>query len=194
MFDTILWATDGSPCCDHALGAVRGLCEHYGSSLWVVHVVQKLGGEHLPGPTVIPDEGRVIAKLKAQTSSLRRHEINASLHVIRGALGQPAYHIVDIAHAVNADLIVVGVRGRSPLESMRLGSVTQRLLAIAPCPVLVMPASVPASRRSASHPASGTHRAGSGTHRAGSGTHRAASGTHQGASPSVTAGSCALPS
>jgi nucleotide-binding universal stress UspA family protein len=157
MFDTILWATDGSPCSDHALGTVRQLCEHYGSSLRVVHVAQTLGGGHLPGPNVIPDEDRVIAKLKAQTSSLRRHGINASLHVIRGAIGQPAGHIIDTAGAVDADLIVAGVRGRSPLQSVLLGSVTRRLLMIAPCPVLVVPASVPASRRAAGHRGGATH-------------------------------------
>ena len=134
MFNTILWATDGSSCSDDALGIVRGLCERSGSTLRVVHVVQQLGGEHF----LIPDEDRVIAKLKAQTSALRRHGIDASLHVIRGAVGSPAGHIADTARAVDADLIVVGVRGRSALASVLLGSVTLRLLTIARCPVLVI--------------------------------------------------------
>jgi nucleotide-binding universal stress UspA family protein len=151
MFDTILWATDGSPCADHSLRTVRELCDRYGSSLRIVHVVRQFGGGHLPGLTVIPDEVRVIAKLKAQTSSLRRHGVNASLHVIRGAVGQPAGHIADTARAVDADVIVIGVRCRFPLESVRLGSVARRLPAIAPCPVLVVPAFVPCRRRVAGH-------------------------------------------
>ena len=159
MFNTILWATDGSSCSDDALGTVRQLCERYGSSLRIVHVVQQLGGEHFNGPDVIPDEGRVIAKLKAQTSGLRRHEIDASLHVIRGAVGQPAGHIAEMARVVDADLIVVGAHGRSALASLLLGSVTLRLLTIAQCPVLVVPASVRDTRRSATHRAAGVPRA-----------------------------------
>jgi nucleotide-binding universal stress UspA family protein len=159
MFNTILWATDGSPCSDDALGTVRRLCERYGSSLRIVHVVQQFGGEHFTGPDLIPDEDRVIAKLKAQTSALRRHGIDASLHVIRGAVGSPAGHIVDMVRMVAADLIVVGVRGRSALESVLLGSVTLRLLTIAQCPVLVVPASVASTSRAATHRASGVRRA-----------------------------------
>lgn len=153
MFDSILWATDGSPGADQSLGRVRELCERYGSSLRIVHVVHQLGCQNLPGPNVLADENRVIAKLKAQTSSLRRHGINASLHVIRGATGSPARHIADMARATDAELIVLGVRGRSPVEAVLSGSVTCRLLATAPCPVLV----VPAPRRVDVRPAGNIH-------------------------------------
>ncbi len=41
-------------------------------------------------------------------------------------------------------MIVVGTRGRSPLAGLLAGSVAQRLLHVAPCPVLAVPAAVPA--------------------------------------------------
>lgn len=138
MFDTILLATDGSPAADGALRCVRALCERHGSRLCIVHVVRRLGARYLPAAQ--PYEDRVIAKLKAQTRALRRHGINASLHVIRDAPGSPARHIADTARLVDADLLIVTGRGRSPLRGAVSGSVTQRLLAIAPCPVLVIPA------------------------------------------------------
>jgi nucleotide-binding universal stress UspA family protein len=140
MFDTILWATDGSSCADHALGRVCAICERYCSTLRVVHVVQRHGGRRrpaVPGGTL---EDRVIAKLKAQTSALRGHGINASLHVIRGAAGSPACHILEIARTVDADLVIVSSRGRSPLHAGLTGSVTQQLITEAACPVLVLPA------------------------------------------------------
>lgn len=81
----------------------------------------------------------MVAKLKARTSALRRRGIRASLHVVRGSLGQTADHIAENAAAGDAQLTIAGARGRSAWEGAMLGSVTQRLLAVAPCPVLVIP-------------------------------------------------------
>ena len=129
MFDTIVWATDGSARSDAAFGYVRDACERHGSSLRIVHVARPLAG----------GGDREIAKLKAMTSSLRRHGVSASLHVVRGAIGSAAPHIAEVARMADAGLVIVTSRGRSPLLGAVAGSVTQRLLAEAPCPVLILP-------------------------------------------------------
>jgi nucleotide-binding universal stress UspA family protein len=49
------------------------------------------------------------------------------------------YSVFDVARDVGADVIVVGTRGRGPLAGLLVGSVTQRLLHVAPCPVLAVP-------------------------------------------------------
>jgi len=134
-FGTVVWATDGGPLGDDAYGYVRELCERHGSALRIVHVARPLRGG---------DTDRRIAKLKAMTSSLRRHGVNASLHVVRGAVGTPAHHIADVARMADADLLLVATRGRSPLAGAIGGSVTQRLLCEAPCPVLILTAPVTA--------------------------------------------------
>jgi len=54
--------------------------------------------------------------------------------------GRPAELIVDEARARGAQLIVVGSRGRTGLKEFVLGSVAQHVVAHAPCPVLVVPA------------------------------------------------------
>lgn len=139
IFDTVVWAADGRPHSDLALGYVREMCERHGSSLRIVHVARPLEGGA---------GERRIAKLKAMTSSLRRHGVNASLHVVRGAIGSPAHHIAEVARMCDADLVLVTTRGRSPLQGAVAGSVAQRLLHEAPCPVLVLtapPASAPAA-------------------------------------------------
>ena len=130
MFGTIVWATDGSARSDAAYGYVRDACERYGSSLRIVHVAR---------PLAAGSGDREIAKLKAMTSSLRRHGVSASLHVVRGAIGSPAPHIAEVARMADAGLVIVTSRGRSPLLGAVAGSVTQRLLAEAPCPVLILP-------------------------------------------------------
>jgi nucleotide-binding universal stress UspA family protein len=139
MFDTIVWASDGSARDDRSLPVVREICARYGASLRIVHVVERLPGPPWPGVDVHACEDRVVAKLKARTSALRRRGIDASLHVVRGSIGQPADHIAEIAAAGDAQLIIAGARGRPAWEGAMLGSVTQRLLAVASCPVLVIP-------------------------------------------------------
>ena len=54
-------------------------------------------------------------------------------------VGGPAHPIAEIAEEANADLIVAGTRGHSPVAGLLVGSVTQRLIHIARCPVLVVP-------------------------------------------------------
>ena len=63
------------------------------------------------------------------------------------AEGQPAELL--LAEAQNADLIVVGNRGRGGFASLLLGSVSQQVVHHAPCPVLVVPHEQPNERNEA---------------------------------------------
>jgi nucleotide-binding universal stress UspA family protein len=53
--------------------------------------------------------------------------------------GVPAERLVAVAEEAGAELIVVGSRGRGALKAALLGSVSTRLIGIAPCPVLIVP-------------------------------------------------------
>jgi nucleotide-binding universal stress UspA family protein len=52
-------------------------------------------------------------------------------------VGRPDQHLVQLARELQADLLVVGTHGRTGLERMVLGSVAERVVRSAPCPVLV---------------------------------------------------------
>jgi hypothetical protein len=59
--------------------------------------------------------------------------------------GEADREIVQVASDVSADLIVVGTHGRTGIERLIVGSVAERVLRFAPCPVLaVRPKALPA--------------------------------------------------
>ena len=53
--------------------------------------------------------------------------------------GYPVRHILARAAALPADLVVMGTHGRSGFERLVLGSVTEKVLRKAPCPVMAVP-------------------------------------------------------
>jgi nucleotide-binding universal stress UspA family protein len=55
-------------------------------------------------------------------------------------LGNPYSNIADLAEREAVDLIVMSTHGRTGLDHILLGSVTEKVIAHAPCPVLAIPA------------------------------------------------------
>jgi nucleotide-binding universal stress UspA family protein len=139
MFKSIVWATDGSEHAEEAYPLVERLAKEGGAEVTIVHVVERVEGFGGIGPPRRVDEAQVEADLQRHASELSSNGINASVE-IRGDVGaRPAHEIAEIAQKKNADLIVAGTRGLSTLGGLLLGSETQRLLHVAPCPVLVVP-------------------------------------------------------
>ena len=140
MFTNIIWATDGSEHAEHALDYATAIADREGAQLQVVHVVEKLVGGRVAGQNVFVNEQEIDAKIKEQArQASAQHGIRATIHMIPSGAGQIADRIAEIATDTGADLIVVGTRGHSALGGLILGSVTQRLLHVAGCPVLAVP-------------------------------------------------------
>jgi nucleotide-binding universal stress UspA family protein len=138
MFTNVMWATDGSAHADRALGYATRVALRDGATLHAVHVVEKFATGRVAGQNAHLDEQAIDAKIQREVAD-EPEEIASVLHMISGRTGDAAALIAERARAVQADLIVVGTRGHSPLVGAILGSVTQRLLHVAPCPVLVVP-------------------------------------------------------
>jgi nucleotide-binding universal stress UspA family protein len=143
MFKTIIWATDGSEAAERALPTALELTAQGNGTLLVVHADVRLGGR-ASGVPVIADEEDVESELRSKVVALVDSGIDASFRVIRGTAKDPADLIASVAREVDADVIVVGTRGHGRVAGMLLGSVTQRLLHVSPCPVLAVPAKVAA--------------------------------------------------
>ncbi len=141
MFNKVIWATDGSEAADQALPLARTLASESKAPLLVVYceefTLPGKGGGSLP---VHANEEAVEEKVQRQVSELSGDGLHATLEMDKSKVGGAAHVIADIAAREQADLIVVGTRGHTVLGGLLLGSVTQRLLHIAPCPVLAVPA------------------------------------------------------
>jgi nucleotide-binding universal stress UspA family protein len=138
MFTTIVWATDGSESADRALPYAKALAANEGATLVALFVEEHFVGRSSPYP-VLADTDELKTKIHNQVEQLRKGGLDASFKVLPSIGPGPAHLIANTAGELGADAIVVGTRGHGPVVGLLLGSVTQRLLHIAPCPVFVIP-------------------------------------------------------
>jgi nucleotide-binding universal stress UspA family protein len=141
MFNTIVWATDGSAHADRALEYARQLLTDAADrgTLHVTHISEKLVGPRVAGLDAHLDESEIEARIRGQAWAAEQEGLRVQLHIIPGHEGEIARRIAEEAAAAGADVIVVGTRGHSAVVAAVIGSVTQGLLHVAPCPVLAVP-------------------------------------------------------
>jgi len=137
MFETIVWATDGSELADRALLPVIDLARKHHAKIVAVHANELLKGR-FGGAPLLSDEPDLIEKIEGQVAELRELGLAAELKVINGTEDVPAL-IAKAAREIDAGLIVVGTHGWGGFRSAVLGSVARGLLHDACCPVLSIP-------------------------------------------------------
>lgn len=140
MFSNIVWATDGSEHADRALDYATRLADNERARLHVVHIVETIVGGRVAGQNALLNEDQLDAKIQAQAREVsRQYRIETTVDMTPSGISNIADCIAEIAADSSADLIVVGTRGHSRIRGLMLGSVTQRLLHVASCPVLAVP-------------------------------------------------------
>ena len=137
MFNTIIWATDGSDLADTALPFIRRLADTHHSRIVAVHADEHLRGR-FGGAPVLADEDDLRVKLRKQVEELGEAGLQIELKVEVSATHSPATLIAEAAEELDADLVVIATHGRGSAGSALLGSVAKALLHEAPCPVLVI--------------------------------------------------------
>jgi nucleotide-binding universal stress UspA family protein len=149
METSIVSGVDGSSESIAALDVAAGMAERLGARLVLVHVVEpapiqyvhaaRFGGTTLPGPVAVQEQ----LAAQEETGELLLKRAAASAGIVdaeqRVAIGFPAERLADIADEENAELIVVGSRGRGAFKSAFLGSVSKSLVGFARSPVLIVP-------------------------------------------------------
>ncbi len=139
MFETIVWATDGSELADAALPFVTDLALAHNSKIVVFHVNELYRGGRFGGGPVLADEEAIQAKVARQLAELREAGFPAELQVKASYRHGIPHLIADAATACSADVIVIGTHGRGVAATALLGSIAKGLLHVAPCPVLAIP-------------------------------------------------------
>jgi nucleotide-binding universal stress UspA family protein len=137
MFETIVWATDGSDLANHALPLVTDLARTHDSKIVVVHANEVIVGR-FGGVPMLADEDELRERFAQQVADLSDAGYDAELRIETGVGRGPAASIAKAAAEVDAGVIVVGTHGRGIAGAVLLGSVAKALLHIAPCPVLVV--------------------------------------------------------
>jgi nucleotide-binding universal stress UspA family protein len=136
MLKKILVAFDGSAGAYKAFDFATDLAITYQAEIVVVAVVR------LPEPTTSLELGAILDNMREQYEkafvALRsrlgdRAQLRTMIEV-----GHPAEHIVAVAEKEGADLIVMGRRGHTAIARWMLGSVSERVLRYAHCPVTVI--------------------------------------------------------
>ena len=136
----ILIATDGSPASARAVEAGVDLAAERGGDVTFVHIVPAdawitgRGAPARPLPHhVAVDEGETALKEAAEVA-----ETAGVSYALERISGDPVDEILAVAEAKDADLVVVGSRGRGAVASAVLGSVSLGVLKRARRPVLVV--------------------------------------------------------
>lgn len=139
----ILVPTDFSADADAALQYAIDLAKPFGATIRLLHVVEDLmaAGMWSTECYTIDVAGLLINLVKDAEERLNstRIEAGAAAQITTDVRsGHAATTIVDTARECHADLIVMGTKGRTGLAHLLMGSVAERVVRLAPCPVLTM--------------------------------------------------------
>jgi len=140
MFSRIVVGLDGSPQSDRAFTVARDMAALTKAAVTIVHVREMMLAPAVGGVPRRIDEDEIETKIRTQADELAKAGNGGELQIVATtSAGGPAHDIANVARDVGAELIVVGTRGMGVIAGLLLGGVTQRLLQIAPCPVLAVP-------------------------------------------------------
>jgi nucleotide-binding universal stress UspA family protein len=140
----VMVATDFSEPSDAALAYGRQLARTFGAGLTLFHAADDIAARATGGdgfafidPT-LQRQLEEAARIKAVSliSDEDRDQLRAEAVVVIAV--SPAAAITDYARREQVDLIIVGTHGRSGVAHLVMGSVAERVVRTAPCPVLTV--------------------------------------------------------
>jgi nucleotide-binding universal stress UspA family protein len=134
----ILCPLDFSEASRHAVDQAVVVARYYRARITALHVIPPVPLEG-PGEVTSAADGRELQRLRRQAAAEFAqvdpgYDVDALVDV-----GEASRVILECAAALPADLVVMGTHGRSGFQHLLLGSVAEKVLRKAPCPVLTVP-------------------------------------------------------
>ncbi|MHB8483972.1 MAG: universal stress protein, partial [Nitrospiria bacterium] len=139
LFKKILVPTDFSPQSEKSLDHAVMIANQFAAKIFLLHVIE-------PFPYTTTDAFMVVDNSEAMRSiaesliknldkTLRQRKISAKTDLV---VGNTTQEIIMKAEREKIDLIVMGTHGRTGLEHVLLGSVAEKVVRLATCPVLTI--------------------------------------------------------
>lgn len=142
--DKILIPTDFSECSNKALDLALLLAQRFAASLHLLHVVVMHSDDPFSPVSQLPDAGEIYQRLEELAASEMRDLLSArpadtlDVRTVQRQAVAAAPDIVEYAEEKQIDLLVMGAHGRRGFRRFLLGSVTEEVVRLAPCPVLTL--------------------------------------------------------
>jgi universal stress protein A len=141
----IIVPTDFSECSDRALALADWLAQQHGARITLLHVVEVPSGlalDTMVHPVEQAESSTVAHYLSGPAHERMRQQCSRLFgrqpHAVQVAFGSASETIVSVASEQQGDLIVMGTHGRTGIRHLLLGSVAERVVRSAACPVLVV--------------------------------------------------------
>ncbi|TGE35098.1 universal stress protein [Desulfosporosinus fructosivorans] len=140
MFKNILVPTDASESAQRALITALELAKEFGSKIVLLHVVYtpEALGYTLSSGISVPQEEISIYGREALTAALAGVDTGNVPIEKKQQPGHPGLAILEEIESGQIDLVVMGNRGYGAIAGSLLGSVSQRVLSKAKCPVMIV--------------------------------------------------------
>ena len=139
-FKKILVGTDFSDYSARAVAYAEMLSVKFGAEILLFHVIESFTYSVTDSMTVVGHDQALVATANALIDNLKKglddRKVSATCFVEHGT----AYReIVKKAEDEGVDLIVIGAHGRTGMEQLLIGSVAEKVVRLASCPVLTIP-------------------------------------------------------
>lgn len=140
----ILWPTDFSEEARRALPLVNGFAGHFSAEVDVLHVLPSAPAMASVVGHAAPAMTEFIKSMDGHAretiSGVVENEIEGGIPVSSSVgIGSPAHEIAQYAREHEIDLIILSTNGETGLARLVMGSVAEKVVRLAPCPVLTVP-------------------------------------------------------
>ena len=138
----ILFPTDFSPSSQQAQNYACSLAENFSAELHALHVVpDPMPIPGAEGSWILPDYSvpKLVHEAELELAVRMEAALTGDVTVVRSVqIGKPVLAIIDYAKEHEIDLIVIGTHGHTGLSHLLLGSIAEKVVRLATCPVLTV--------------------------------------------------------